>query len=324
MHLARLSFLLSTPTIKTDWVRANSGFRVAGTLREKLTDFRVYEVFDGTFSGNGEHHCVHVEKRGMNTKDVQSFLAKHYEVSLLDVGYSGLKDKRAVAQQWFSIRLPKTAQRPKHDNFTVLKETRHNRKLRPGDHKENRFHIIVRGVSKNTKLASNTLQQPIPNYFGPQRFGYQFNNLQRAVKWADQSRPRVRNAVRAFHMSVLRSYVFNEVLATRVRDGTWCVPLSGDVLKDNFPTGPLWGRGQLPTSEQVLALEHGLREHHDAVCNALEWVGLKQERRSLAMQPTDVEIQQEEDTIELRFALPKGSYATVALNEYLDVKEPSK
>lgn len=297
---------------------------MAGTLREKLSDFRVYEVFDQTFSGDGEHLYLHVEKRGMNTADVQSLLARHYGVSRLDVGYSGLKDKRAVAQQWFSIRHPKTSKKPKHENFSILEETKHNRKLRPGHHKENRFHITVRGVSKRARLASNTLQQPIPNYFGPQRFGYQNNNLSRAIDWVGQSRPRIKNAVRSRHLSVLRSFVFNEVLATRVRDGTWCQSIKGDVLQDNFPTGPLWGRGQLPTCGRALTLEQSLREQHGKVCDALEWVGLKQERRALAVQPTDVELEQQENAIELRFALPKGSYATVALNEYFDVKELSE
>ena len=118
--------------------------------------------------------------------------------------------------------------------------------------------------------------------------------------------------------------MFNEVLATRVRDGTWCKSIKGDVIRDDFPTGPLWGRGQLPTCGRVLTLEQNLRERHEKICDALEWVGLKQERRALAVQPTDVELVQQENTIELRFALPKGSYATVALNEYFDVKEPSE
>lgn len=297
---------------------------MAGTLREQLSDFRVYEVFDRTFSGDGEHLYLHVEKRGMNTRDVQSILARHYGVSRLDVGYSGLKDKRAVAHQWFSIRHPKTAQRPKHENFSILDETKHNRKLRPGHHKENRFHIIVRGVPKSVRIANNALQQPIPNYFGPQRFGYQNNNLHRAINWVNQSRPRIKIADRSRHLSVLRSFVFNEALATRVRGGTWCSSINGDVLHGDFPTGPLWGRGQLPTSGQALAIERKLCEQHSEVCDALEWVGLRQERRALAVQPTGVELEQEENTIELRFALPKGSYATVALNEYFDVKEPSE
>ena len=292
-----------------------------GTLRDQLADFQVFEVFDRVFSGQGEHLYVLVEKQNLNTKDVQSSLARHYGVSLVDVSYAGLKDKRSIAQQWFSIRLPKTTQRPIHKNFSVLEETMHDRKLRPGDHRGNRFHIRIRNVSKSADLAPDVLLGPLPNYFGPQRFGYQGNNLHRALDWVSQSSPRVKRGVRALYMSVLRSLVFNEVLASRVRGETWCTPVSGDVLFEQFPTGPLWGRGRLSTSAKALALEQSVQRQNEAVCGTLEWVGLKQERRALAMRASDVAIQQEGDTIELRFSLPKGSYATVALNEYFDFEE---
>ena len=313
--------MLSTPPISTDWARVYSGCRVVGTLRDKLADFQVFEVFDQVFSGHGEHLYILVEKQNLNTKDVQSALAHHYGVSLVDVSYAGLKDKRSIAQQWFSIRLPKTAQRPLHKQFSVLEETRHNRKLRPGDHQGNRFHIRIRNVSQSANLASNALLGPLPNYFGPQRFGYQGNNLRRALYWVSKSSPRVKRGVRALYMSVLRSFIFNEVLASRVRSDTWRTPLSGDVVLEHDPTGPLWGRGRPSTSREALAIEQRVQRKNEPVCNALEWVGLKQERRSLVMYASDVAIQQEDDTIELRFSLPKGSYATVALNEYFDVKE---
>lgn len=294
---------------------------MVGTLREQLADFTVDEVLDRVFSGHGEHLYLLVEKRGLNTKDVQRVLAQHYGVQLVDVSYAGLKDKRAITRQWFSIRLPKTAQQPKHEQFSILEETKHDRKLRRGDHLGNRFQIRIRAVSKSNQLSANTLLQPLPNYFGPQRFGYQQNNLNQALDWVAQSQPRIKRGVRALNLSVLRSFVFNEVLSSRVRSGTWSTPVNGDVLSDNYPTGPLWGRGRLSTSKKALTVEQTVRRRHNAVCDALEWVGLKQERRALVMHASGVEIQREDDMIELRFSLPKGSYATVALHEYFDVKE---
>ena len=292
-----------------------------GTLRDQLADFQVFEELDRAFSGRGEHLYVLVQKQDVNTKDVQRSLARHYGVSLVDVSYAGLKDKRSIAQQWFSIRLPKTAQRPSDKHFSILEETTHDRKLRPGDHQGNRFLIRIRNVAKSANLASDALQGPLPNYFGPQRFGYQKNNLRRALDWVSQATPRVKRGVRALYMSVLRSLVFNEVLASRVRGDTWRTPLSGDVLMEDFPTGPLWGRGRLSTSKEAAVIEQRVQQQNQAVCEALEWVGLKQERRALVMRASHVAIQQEDHTIELRFSLPKGSYATVALNEYFDAKE---
>lgn len=297
---------------------------MTGIIREQLSDFQVDEVLDRTFSGDGEHLYVHVEKRALNTKDVQRLLAQHYGVARVDVSYAGLKDKRAITRQWFSIRQPRTAQRPTHDQFSILAESKHHRKLRPGDHLGNRFRIIVRGVSDNVEFTPDTLQYPIPNYFGPQRFGYQQNNLARALNWVGHSRPHIPREVRGLHLSVLRSFLFNEVLAARVRNTTWSTSINGDVVQDESPTGPMWGRGRLPTTEKALAIERDVRQRHSTICDALEWVGLKQERRSLVMRATKVEIQQEDGTVELRFVLPKGSYATVALNEYFEMKESSR
>ncbi|MYF02187.1 MAG: tRNA pseudouridine(13) synthase TruD, partial [Gammaproteobacteria bacterium] len=147
------------------------------------------------------------------------------------------------------------------------------------------------------------------------------NNLHRALDWVSQSTPRIKRGVRALYMSVLRSLVFNEVLASRIRSDTWRTTLNGDVMLEHFPTGPLWGRGRLSTSSDALVIEKSVERQNKAVCDTLEWVGLKQERRALVMRASGVAIQQEDDAIELRFVLPKGSYATVALNEYFDVKE---
>ncbi len=293
-----------------------------GSIREEIDDFRVEERLDLEFSDSGEHLYVHIEKKDLNTQDVQRALADHYGVPRLDVSYSGLKDKRAITSQWFSVRLPKTEAPLNSDKIATLTQRRHSRKLRIGSHQANRFSIRVRDVvGGDCELATQILGGHCPNYFGHQRFGRDFNNIRTAREWVEQGRPRISRKARAWHLSTLRSLVFNEVLGRRVLDGNWDTPISGDRAIGLFPTGPLWGRGTLPTSGVPREIEDSVRKDHAEVCDALEWVGLRQQRRSLVAQAGDVEVEESGRTMSLGFTLSPGTYATVVLAECFELRE---
>ena len=308
-----------------DWPRACKFEMPSGTIRSQFQDFRVEEVLNCEFSNDGEHLYLQIEKTDENTQDVQKLLAKHYKVPLIDVSYSGMKDKRAVTQQWFSIRLPNVEESPRLPNIKILQERQHRTKLRRGTHSSNRFDIVVRDlVAPADHDFARALNQPFPNYFGPQRFGYEFNNLNRAVEWVKAGRRRTSRIVRSRHLSTLRSFLFNEVLAQRIRTDTWNRNLPGDCVQNGTSTGPLWGRGTLATTDVVLEIEQGVRHDHEQICDALEWVGLNQERRSLAIQAKDVCVVRHVNTLKVSLTLPPGTYATAALNETLQVSEHSR
>lgn len=291
-------------------------------LRNRVSDFKVCEVLDIEFADEGEHLFLLIEKSDMNTQGVQKLLADHYGVARLDVGYAGLKDKRAVARQWFSVRQPKQAQSPQHPDFKVIRERRHTHKLRVGDHTANEFNIVVRETDpEGRQFAEQAFSKPFPNYFGLQRFGRNFSNLHRAREWVKSGRERTSRIARSRHLSTLRSFIFNEVLAKRVADGSWNSLLCGDCRAASGPTGPLWGRGRLSTSNDARVVEESVREQNVDLCDALEWVGLRHERRALSAQARDVEVDGSKSTVELSFSLPPGCYATVAIGECFDIEE---
>ncbi len=293
-----------------------------GILRDRVSDFKVCEVLDFEFADEGEHLYLQIEKSNLNTKDVQELLARHYDVSLVDVSYAGMKDKRAIARQWFSVRLPKTTQIPKHSNFAILKERRHTHKLRIGAHVANRFNIVIRETSsQGSSFAGRAFARPFPNYFGLQRFGRNSNNLHRANEWVKSGRVRTSRMARSRHLSTLRSFIFNEVLATRVCDGTWNSLICGDVQASASPTGPLWGRGRLPTAHRARETEESIRSKYRETCDALEWVGLRHQRRALSAQASGVEIDATDSTVSIGFTLPPGCYATVAVGECFELEE---
>ncbi len=138
---------------------------------------------------------------------------------------------------------------------------------------------------------------------------------------------RVRNPKKkGIYLSAVRSFVFNEVLALRIRQGLWGQALPGDVMDEaGRPTGPLWGRGRVSTTDQAQALENGVAERHATLCNGMEHAGLDQERRALVASPAELSWEWPQDhQLVLTFSLPAGNYATAVLNEILHTTEPDR
>ena len=75
-------------------------------MRQQPEDFQVTELIDLDLSGVGEHLWVRVRKQGLTTQELSGELARWAKVRPNAVGYSGMKDKYAVTEQWFSITLP--------------------------------------------------------------------------------------------------------------------------------------------------------------------------------------------------------------------------
>ena len=316
------------------WPPAYGASGASATLKLLNEDFMVSERPMQMPSGEGEHVWLHIEKNGANTAFVAQQLAAAAGVQDRDVGYAGLKDRHAITRQWFSIHLPK-GETPdltqcRHPEFTVLSQSRHVKKLRPGDLQGNRFRIVLRDVTGDREAIDTRLKavasQGVPNYFGAQRFGHDGGNLEQGRAMLARE-IRVRNPKRkGIFLSAVRSFVFNEVLALRVRRGLWDKLLPGDVVDEaGRPTGPLWGRGRVPTTDQALALEKAVAECHATLCDGMEHAGLDQERRALVASPAEMSWEwTQADRLVLGFSLPAGSYATAVLAEILHTTEPGR
>jgi tRNA pseudouridine13 synthase len=316
------------------WPNAYPASGACATLKLRNEDFVVTELPLQLPAGAGEHVWLEIEKNGANTAFVAQQLAQAAGVQDVDVGYAGLKDRHAITRQWFSIYLPKgetpDLTRLQHPEFSVLRQSRHVKKLRPGDLQGNHFRIVLREVRGDRDAIEANLQavasQGAPNYFGAQRFGFEGGNV-------EQGRAMLAREIRVRHpkkkgiyLSAVRSFVFNEVLALRIQQGLWGQTLPGDVLDAaGRPTGPLWGRGRVATTEQAQALENAVAERHATLCDGMEHAGLDQERRTLVASPADMAWEwPQADQLVLAFALPAGAYATAVLNEILRTTEPAR
>ena len=160
---------------------------IGGVIKERPEDFLVEEQPQYQPAGSGEHIYMLVEKRGMSTLRAARIIARHFGVHVSAIGFAGLKDKRAITRQVFSVHVP--GKKPEdfphfeHEHMAVLWVDLHQNKLRRGHLAGNRFSIKVRRVEMfkapaAAKIVSRLEKSGVPNLIGEQRFGYlQRNHL---------------------------------------------------------------------------------------------------------------------------------------------------
>ncbi|BFM11094.1 tRNA pseudouridine(13) synthase TruD [Simiduia litorea] len=313
-------------TFSIDFPFAYGKPAVSAKFRTECEDFVVNEILGFEASGDGEHVVLEVLKRDDNTPWVAKQIARIAGVKPMDVGYCGLKDRRAVTRQWFSVYLPK----PKAidwrllngDTIQYLSHTQHNKKLRRGEHAANQFIIRLRDVQGDTDGIEQRLlaikKGGVPNYFGEQRFGREQANLHQVDELFSR---RVRNKnpqQKGMVLSAARSWVFNQVLAARVAHADWQALLDGE--PQPYASGPLWGRGRNLATGLLGEFEADVLTPWQAWCDGLEHAGLSQERRALVQTPIDFAWRWEGQHLVLEFSLAPGQFATSLLREIADLE----
>jgi tRNA pseudouridine13 synthase len=209
-----------------------------GQVRLTPEDFQVDEILGFEPDGEGEHLLLQIRKRETNTQWLARQLASFAGVPPRDVSYAGLKDRHAVTTQWYSIRLAGRAEadwrRLESDQIEILRVERHRRKLRPGALKGNRFLLVIRALSGRPEKLEEQLGQirelGMPNYFGEQRFGQDYGNLQHAERLFSGKAGAIDRKLRGLLISSVRSQLFNEVLAARIETDCWDCPIPGDYM----------------------------------------------------------------------------------------------
>ncbi len=339
--------------LQTDFEQLPTAYAptATGVIRQSAADFKVTEHLGFSPRGEGAHLWLYVEKQHRNSIDVAEQIASAVGCKVADVGYSGLKDKAAVTRQWFSAPLEQNEfdmTALNGDGIQVLNSRRHTSKLKRGSHQANEFCIIVRDlVGDVDEIELNIVrisQNGVPNYFGAQRFGKHGNNLLQAQKLFVQQ-AKLGRVQRSMALSAARSYLFNQVLSARVAAGDWQKAMGGEVMMlagsnsffvpngsetdlaerlvqgDIHPSGPLWGKGRHVAKGACLALEQSVVEANAAFADGLCAHGLKQGRRSLRLLVQSLQYHWLDDcSLQLKFTLPKGTFATAMLREVVKIQ----
>ena len=318
-------------------------------LKAECADFVVKEQLGYDMSGDGEFVAVKVRKTDCNTLFVGEQLAKFAGISARNMSYAGLKDRKAVTEQWFSLQMPGQPT-PDFSQFSlegveILEVTRHQRKIRIGSLQGNHFEILLRNAEETDELKVRLdflAKNGFPNYFTEQRFGRDGNNLTQALRWANgEINVKDRNK-RSFYLSAARSEIFNLIVAKRIELGLAQQVLNGDILQlngshswfvvdesedlaqlqqrlaqqDVLLTAPLIGEEE----KSAVDFEHEIFAQHQALFALMRQERMKAARRPILMQPQQFQWQFEPNGLRLQFALPAGSYATALIRELVNVE----
>lgn len=246
--------------LASQWQYLNKVPQARARFKVAPADFVVEEEIGFEPSGEGDQLLLLIEKEDLSTAEVLSQLARSSGLRQRDIGYCGLKDRRSISRQWFSLPLARPGVPPSQrraelearlakldlPGLRLLRAFANNRKLRRGSHRANHFQICLRDFVGEIADVEGRLQQladfGLPNYFGEQRFGHGMSNLRQAESLfaslrpadgagsAQKIRPASRGTRHSMLLSATRSFLFNEILSCRVASGSWDNYLEGDVL----------------------------------------------------------------------------------------------
>ncbi len=331
-----------------NWPRASGESCASVIIRSQPADFYVEETLGFQLSEDGEHVYLLVEKTGQTTAVIAERVAKFAQVHPRSVGYAGLKDRNAVTRQWFSVQLPTIPEsdweKINTDDLTILDVSRHHKKLRKGALKHNFFKLILREVNGDRSKIESKLDwirnHGVPNYFGPQRFGRDSDNINQAILWLNGRKKSPSRYLKGLYLSSMRSFLFNEILAWRVRNQRWNKGIAGDIVMlngsnacflatdltddlqqrflqhDIHPAGILYGEGGLDCADEASAIEQKILNLYPELVVGLNEMRIKKSWRSMRLLVANLQWKWiEEKALAVSFSLPSGSYATSVLAE---------
>jgi tRNA pseudouridine13 synthase len=179
-----------------------------------------------------------------------------------------------------------------------------------------------------------------PNWYGEQRFGRDGDNAARgrAIVLGTEKPPRDRKLARLL-VSALQSELFNQWLTARMADGLYARVLAGDVLHkvgggmftcedaatdearfhngEVIVTGPMFGVEMRAATgaageREAAILAPLTRESFASVSRIAEGT-----RRDASIQVGEAGVAAIDGTLEVRFTLPGGAYATAVMREVM-------
>jgi len=164
---------------------------IGGVLKARVSDFRVDEISTSVKLDNkGRFTVANVTLTNWETNRFCTNLARELKIPRNRIFFAGTKDKRAVTSQLFVIDAPqKKVAELEMPDVVIQVLGRTHQKIGLGNHRGNRFTIVVRGCANpdgspmseedalseietiKNKMAEKIGSELFPNWIGPQRFG---------------------------------------------------------------------------------------------------------------------------------------------------------
>jgi tRNA pseudouridine13 synthase len=330
---------------------------IGGIIRDSYEDFIVEEVPVFEPSGNGEHLFVNLTKRGLSTRKLALDLSAQFGLSRTGVGFAGLKDVRSISTQTFSLHLGRISNEridkiailiEKNHSVKVNWLKPHDRKLRAGQLLGNIFNINITELSVDSEEAlqrgkntANFLERKgLPNFYGPQRVDYE--NIKRGfqiIKGKHKGRLLRDKWLRRLLISSYLNHLCNLYLKKRLERGKFYHLIKGDIAKKHLTGGVFlvkdpeaenmrYEKGEISFTAPIYGprmwwaegfsgdLEKEIFSESDITLNELKSLDVRGSRRLGRIIPK-ITIQKSDHSLNARFFLPKGAYATVVLREIM-------
>ncbi len=167
------------------------GLGIGGILKARIQDFRVDEIATKIkFDPRGRFTAAMISLTNWETNRFVNKLARILGISRNRIFFAGTKDKKAITKQLFIIDAPVyKVETVEITDVTITILGRTHQKIGFGNHRGNRFTVIVRGCADengqplDVESALERVHQRIdemsqeygtnkfPNWIGPQRFG---------------------------------------------------------------------------------------------------------------------------------------------------------
>ncbi len=290
---------------------------------------------------------VAIRKRLRNTMDVAKDFARATGLTLKRVNYGGIKDRVSVSYQVFSLNYRGDLEILREklnavEGVEVLALTRFNRWIKSSDILGNSFRIRLKDCDREVSPLKE-----FPNYFGKQRFGSIQNNSAEVGKllvlgdydnalrvyfgreFDGDPLKFVQSNKRTFQFMIhaFQSQLFNEELKMRLEEGAM------DVLPGEYKCGANdYGFPQLDLEGNLFVVteligwklrnpnkfKEYLLDKYDLKLDLFKKWDVKGGWRTLTAPLVNFSFSRDNRDLILSFDLPRGSYATEALNALVD------
>jgi len=294
-------------------------------------DFIVKEITNLKLKKNGDYSIFLIKKRDFTTIKSIQIIANKLKIKLKRIGFAGIKDKKAITEQYISIF--KTNIKDLNLGNIALKYIgKLDKPISLGDLKGNEFKITVRNVSKIKKVRK------IPNYFGQQRFSKNNkdigknivqNNFNKAVnliikddkeygdkikKFLKENKNNYVGGLRLIPIKILKLYVHS------YQSYIWNLTVDKYLknIKKYKKKVPLIGFGTEIIDEKIKRIIDNILKKEkinlrDFIIKSFPELSAEGGYRDLFIDIKNFKYKIINDKIEFSFFLPKGCYATTVI-----------
>ena len=321
------------------------------TIKHVPKDFVVREELSVKPSSSGRYILIHVHRINMDHGSMLETISRILRVDKRNIGFAGIKDKRAVVSQYITIpknRIRKEMMRDlsrgiSNGSISLSLIGFIDSDLDSSMIRQNSFEIVLRNIEDEEiiglqKIKNNIRGLFIPNYFDDQRFSSKNIEIGKTIlqkRFRDASKMIGGNEDGLLYLKTLpkwllrlytnslQSWIWNLALSRIIErvsgnnvsiiinNHEFLVPLQGINIKELS----LPGYGLTDNYSDLLLevmREQGIRIN-DCIVRAIPFASLESLPRKTKIEINNFNIEKINEGIKIYLSIPSGSYATIVV-----------